>query len=128
MSFRTSSLLFTASRPTIRVTTATRPAIQTLVPRCQYAEWRGTRTEDHGVTRAQKGDKTDPETANIAGGQKEKARSESGENEADEPMSQATSERPQSKSKETAEKEFPKAPRPIIGMTDERGRVSCVLA
>lgn len=80
------------------------------------------------MTRAQKGDKTDPETENIAGGQKEKAKAEAEGGETDQPMSQATSERPQSKSKEAAEKEFPKAPRPIIGMNDERGRVSRVLA
>ncbi|KAF3490763.1 uncharacterized protein GIQ15_00280 [Arthroderma uncinatum] len=42
----------------------------------------------------------------------------------DKSKSQATTEKDQKGSTRKAEEEFPKAPKPVIGMTDERGEVS----
>ncbi|KAL1960456.1 hypothetical protein VTO42DRAFT_7755 [Malbranchea cinnamomea] len=133
MSFRAKWLL--RSRPGFIPTTpraiATRPTLNTLVPRCLYVDWRsddknwkGTEKEDHGVNRAKKGDTTDPLTEGIEAGQKEKAETESESAEQGKVKSQATSQKDYSK--KTREEEFPEAPRPIIGMNEERGRVSCV--
>lgn len=124
MPFKAGSLFTSTSR--ITAMTATRPVAQIHVPRCLHTNWKGAGTEDHGVNRVKKGDTGDPETEGIAAGQREKAEADKDKERGkrDQTKSQATSEKPQPKSKETAEKEFPEAPRPIIGMTDERGKVS----
>jgi hypothetical protein len=41
----------------------------------------------------------------------------------DEAKSQATTEKPRRRTKEDTKSEFPEAPKPVIGMEDERGRV-----
>lgn len=86
-----------------------------------WQDWKGTRTEDHAVRRAAANDTTDPETEGSA-----KMRKEHDENEgiADSTLSSATTRRDTAKGKEAAEKEFPEAPGPVIGMEDERGSVS----
>ncbi|WEW56813.1 hypothetical protein PRK78_002268 [Emydomyces testavorans] len=94
------------------------PKATTATPAARYGDWRGTRSEDHSVNRSKKGDHTDPETEGTRAGQKEK---EEGNGVADKTKSQATTERDQNRSTEKTEEEFPKAPRPIIGLTDERG-------
>lgn len=91
------------------------------VKNAAWQDWKGTRTEDHAVNRAAKNDITDPETEGSA-----KMRKEHDENEgiADSTLSSATTRRDTAKGREAAEKEFPEAPGPVIGMEDERGSVS----
>lgn len=94
-----------------------------LIPRCLYTDWRGTQSEDHGLDRIKRGDTTDPQSDAMKSGQEERARA-SQNMDKDKAKSQATKERDQSHSKQQTEEEYPEAPRPIIGMNDERGRVS----
>lgn len=73
------------------------------------------------MNRVKKGDTTDPQTEATRSGLKEK---EEKKGLHDLSKSQSTTERDQQKSTCKTEEEFPKAPKPVIGMTDERGEVS----
>lgn len=95
----------------------------TVTPAAPYGDWRGTRAEDNAVDRSKKGDTTDPQTQGANAGLKEK---KEGNGANDQKTSQATTERDQRQTTKKSEKEFPKAPRPIIGLTDERGEVSAL--
>lgn len=97
-----------------------RAPLQPLIPAARLADWKGTDKRDHGVNRAKNGDATDPISSAVKSGLKEKNK---GNGVKDKTKSQATTERDEQNSRENAEKEFPKAPRPIIGVQDERGKV-----
>lgn len=126
MPFRTllppRTILFASRRSIHRTPLSSVSPINTtiLAPAAPYSDWRGTRPEDAAVERAKKGDTTDPETEGAWKGMKEKAEGYGN----DKRKSQATTERDQHQVTKKLEKEHPKAPRPIIGMTDERGEVS----
>jgi hypothetical protein len=109
-----------AARPSSRPTIAAHSPLQASIPKCLYAEWKGTRKESHGQERIKRGDTTDPETKAMDIGEKERAESNK---TPDETKSQATTEKPRRRTKEDTESEFPEAPKPAIGMEDERGRV-----
>ncbi|KAK2855679.1 hypothetical protein FQN49_004950 [Arthroderma sp. PD_2] len=94
-----------------------RPYIAT----AQLSSWKGAGTEDQNTNRVKRGDVTDPQTEATKSGQKEK---QEGNRVNDKSKSQATTERDQKDSTRKTEEEFPKAPKPVIGMTDERGEVS----
>jgi hypothetical protein len=85
-------------------------------------KWEGSSTADHAVERSKdKRDITDPQTESSASGLKEKKESWG---VSDESKQGAVTERDGLKQEREAEKEFPKAPKPIIGMNDERAEVS----
>lgn len=77
--------------------------------------------KEDSVKRAKKGDTKDPGAAAVASGLKER---EVNEWIADDSKSGAITERGGSKHAAKAKKEHPAAPEPIIGMNDERARVS----
>lgn len=77
-------------------------------------------SSEHAVNRSQDNDTTDPETAASSAGMEDRRQSEF---IADPTKSEATTERGGLKAEGKAKKEFPKAPEPVIGMNDERGRV-----
>ncbi|QVM08008.1 hypothetical protein D8B26_002703 [Coccidioides posadasii str. Silveira] len=94
------------------------PRPTTALPLAWYSGWTGSRPEDHSVNRSDRGDQTDPQTKATRAAWKEK---KEGHAATDRTKSQATTEVNQKRGK-TPEDEFPEAPRPIIGTTDERGR------
>ena len=123
MSVRARSLVSArASNTAIKLRPSPRASLKPIILRSSYTDWRGTREEDHGLNRVQKGDTADPQTDAMKGGQEEREKAAQNRGN-DNAKSQATKEKDQSRSKEKIEKEFPEAPRPIIGMNDERGRV-----
>ncbi|EFQ97123.1 hypothetical protein MGYG_00166 [Nannizzia gypsea CBS 118893] len=115
------SLPAITSQATVRLRPAPKGRFRPNFPTAHLSSWRGTSTEDQSVNRVKKGDITDPQTEATRSGRKEKGK-KSGLD--DMSKSQSTTERDQQNSTSKAEKEFPKAPKPVIGMTDERGEVS----
>jgi hypothetical protein len=77
--------------------------------------------KEDSVKRAKKGDTRDPGAAAVASGLKER---EANQWIADDSKSGATTERGGRKQAAKAKREYPAAPEPIIGMNDERARVS----
>lgn len=118
-----SSLPVITSRATTRLRPAPRGWFCPNFPTAHLSSWRGTGTEDQSVNRVKKGDITDPQTEATRSGRKEK---EEKNDLNDMSKSQSTTERDQHNSTSKTEKEFPKAPKPVIGMTDERGEVSTI--
>ncbi|PGH00974.1 hypothetical protein GX51_05523 [Blastomyces parvus] len=94
------------------------PPMRAFPPGMRYA-WTGSTGKDHSLDQSKRGDTTNPITKGSAGGLKEKEKTTNG---TDTSKSNATTERNQQSSVKNAEKEFPEAPRPIIGMSDERGK------
>ncbi|KLJ13396.1 hypothetical protein EMPG_11647 [Blastomyces silverae] len=95
------------------------PPMIVLSPGIRYA-WTGSTGKDHSLDQSKRGNTTDPITKGSAGGLKEKE--EAATEGTDNSKSNATTERNHGGSTKNAEKEFPEAPRPIIGMADERGK------
>ncbi|PGH13969.1 hypothetical protein AJ80_06109 [Polytolypa hystricis UAMH7299] len=85
----------------------------------RYAEWKGTLPDDSAIDRAKRGDTADPLAKSAYEGLKEKRQSNCVR---DTSKSQAITERDQMDSGKRAEAESPKAPKPVIGMSDERGK------
>lgn len=85
---------------------------------------RSDENEEHAIKRAERGEKEDPAAAAVASGIEERRRNEG---IADDTKSGATTERGGSKHAAKAKKEHPAAPEPIIGMNDERAKVSFLL-
>lgn len=87
----------------------------------RFQDWKGSSTQDHATNRASRNDITDPAVEGVARGKEERK-----ENIgiADATKSGATTERDLGKNSKRAKEENPKAPEPIIGMSDERGHVS----
>jgi hypothetical protein len=85
--------------------------------------WSGASGEDHAINRVKKRDVTDPEVKSTAEGQQERTENEGIANGT---KSQATTERNLGGSDERTKEEHPAAPEPVIGMNDERGKVSQV--
>ncbi|PGH11537.1 hypothetical protein AJ79_04794 [Helicocarpus griseus UAMH5409] len=83
--------------------------------------WTGSKEKEHSLDRSKRGDTTTPITEGTTGGIKEREEAEKGvpDNKA---KSQATTEQNHSDTKKKAQKEYPEAPKPVIGMTDERGK------
>jgi len=82
-------------------------------------EWKGDK--EHTTERSKKGDTADIHASSSASGMKER---ETHEGVADATKSQGTTETGGTKYGKKAKKEHPKAPEPIIGMNDERAKVS----
>ncbi|OJD15909.1 hypothetical protein AJ78_03889 [Emergomyces pasteurianus Ep9510] len=82
--------------------------------------WTGSKGKDHSLEKSKRGDTTDPITKGSSGGLKEKEETRKGE---DRSKSNAIAERNHEGSAKKTEEEFPEAPKPIIGMSDERGKV-----
>lgn len=83
--------------------------------------WTGSKGKDHSLDRSKRGDTTDPMAKGSAAGLKEREETKNGK---DKSKSNAMTERNNAGSTKKTEKEFPEAPKPIIGMSDERGKVS----
>ncbi|OJD27049.1 hypothetical protein ACJ73_01555 [Blastomyces percursus] len=94
------------------------PPMLALSPGIRYT-WTGSTGKDHSLGQSKRGNTTDPITKGSAGGLKEKEEATKGTGNS---KSNATTERNNEGSTKNAEKEFPEAPRPIIGMADERGK------
>lgn len=86
-----------------------------------FEAWRGTSDKDHASPRAEAGEDTDPQTGGAKTGFTERE-DKFGNPESDLP--QGVTERQGSKFAKKEKREHPKAPEPLIGMNDERGRVS----
>lgn len=82
---------------------------------------RSDEPEEHSIKRAERGEREDPASAAVASGIEERRVNEG---IADDSKSGATTERGGSKHAAKAKKEHPAAPEPIIGMNDERAKVS----
>ncbi|KAJ5833864.1 hypothetical protein N7474_002175 [Penicillium riverlandense] len=82
-----------------------------------FKGWKGSSTDENAVSRAEKGDRHDPESEAAASGLKER---EANEGIADDTKSQGRTQRGGRKQGRKAKAEHPKAPEPIIGMNDER--------
>lgn len=78
-------------------------------------------SNEHAVNRTQDNDTTDPETKASSDGMTDRRESEG---IADPTKSQATTERGGLSAERKAKEEHPKAPRPVIGVNDERAQVS----
>ncbi|OKL64490.1 hypothetical protein UA08_00872 [Talaromyces atroroseus] len=85
----------------------------------KFQEWKGSSTQDHAINRASRNDITDPEVEGVASGREERKQNAS---VADATKSSATTERDLGQNAKKAKQEFPKAPEPVIGMSDERGQ------
>ncbi|EAW07476.1 uncharacterized protein ACLA_021900 [Aspergillus clavatus NRRL 1] len=85
-------------------------------------EWKGCSPDEHAVRRTEKNrDTTDPEAEASASGMKERAEDYG---IADDSKQQGATEREGRKFQRQAKEDHPKAPEPVIGMNDERARVS----
>ncbi|KAK2808776.1 hypothetical protein FQN50_004448 [Emmonsiellopsis sp. PD_5] len=84
--------------------------------------WTGSTQKDHTVNKSKRGDTTEPQSAAATAGLKENKATKS--KNAEKWKSNATTEHDLGKGHAAADDEFPEAPRPIVGMEDERGRVS----
>jgi hypothetical protein len=82
-------------------------------------DWKGS--GEHTTERSKKGDTADIHASSSASGLKER---QTHEGVADATKSQGTTETGGAKHGKKAKKEHPKAPEPIIGMNDERAKVS----
>lgn len=79
------------------------------------SSWKGAQPDDdHALNRK---DELDVQSEAVHSGQRERA----GESE---PASAATTEKDPGNQNKEAQKDHPEAPGPVIGMNDERGRVS----
>ncbi|ODH27131.1 hypothetical protein ACO22_04296 [Paracoccidioides brasiliensis] len=90
-----------------------------LCPGIRYA-WTGSTGKVNSLEQSKRGDTTNPMTRGSTSGLKEKE--EEAQNGSDKSKSQAITEQNHENSTKKT-KEFPEAPDPIIGMTDERGKV-----
>ncbi|KGM92010.1 uncharacterized protein PADG_11797 [Paracoccidioides brasiliensis Pb18] len=91
-----------------------------LCPGIRYA-WTGSTGKVNSLEQSKRGDTTNPMTRGSTSGLKEKE--EEAQNGSDKSKSQAITEQNHENSTKKTKKEFPEAPDPIIGMTDERGKV-----
>lgn len=82
-----------------------------------FKDWKGS--EEHTKERSKKGDTADVHASASASGMKER---ETNQGSGDGTKSQGTTETGGTKYSSQAKKENPKAPEPIIGMNDERGK------
>ncbi|KXG49159.1 uncharacterized protein PGRI_030290 [Penicillium griseofulvum] len=86
-----------------------------------FEDWKGSSAEEHTRKRAQKGDVEDVHSEAAATGLRERKTSHG---LADDTKSQGITERGGTKYGKKAKEEHPKAPEPVIGMNDERAKVS----
>lgn len=86
-----------------------------------FSDWKGSSKHDNARERAEKGDKNDPAAEASAVGMEERYVNEG---VPDSTKSQAATERGGRKFEKKAKEEHPNAPKPIIGMNDERAEVS----
>ena len=86
-----------------------------------FKTWTGHSPGDDSVSRARNNDANDPSSKGAANGLREREESFGIQ---DSSRSQAVTEREGLTFSENAKKEHPKAPDPVIGLNDERGRVS----
>ncbi|QSS50848.1 hypothetical protein I7I53_06013 [Histoplasma capsulatum var. duboisii H88] len=103
---------------TLRFAHLRSPLATALSSGIRYA-WTSSKGEGHNLDRSRRSDTTDPTTKGTAGGLKRKGETTKRK---DNSKSNATEERNHEGSTKKAENEFPEAPRPIIGMSDERGQ------
>ncbi|CAI7578954.1 unnamed protein product [Penicillium palitans] len=82
-----------------------------------FEDWKGSSAEDHTRKRSKKGDTEDVHSEAAASGLKER---KTNQGLADETKSHGTTERGGTKYGRKAKEEHPKAPEPVIGMSDER--------
>lgn len=85
-----------------------------------FKEWKGGDEHEHTTERSKKGDTADVHADSSASGMQER---KTHEGSGDPSKSQGTTETGGSQYGKQAKKENPKAPEPIIGMNDERGKV-----
>lgn len=86
-----------------------------------FEDWKGSSAEDHTRKRSKRGDTEDIHSKEAASGLKER---ETNQGLADDTKSQGMTERGGTKYSKKAKEEHPKAPEPVIGMNDERSKVS----
>lgn len=86
-----------------------------------FEDWKGSSAEDHTRKRSKKGDTGDVHSEAAASGLRER---KTNQGLADETKSQGMTERGGTKYGRKAKEEHPKAPEPVIGMNDERSKVS----
>lgn len=86
-----------------------------------FKDWKGSTQEDHTHVRSEHGDTEDVHSEASASARKER---QANEGIADDSKSQAITERGGVKHAKKAKEEHPKAPEPVIGMNDERSKVS----
>ncbi|CAG8908159.1 unnamed protein product [Penicillium egyptiacum] len=86
-----------------------------------FEDWKGSSAEDHTSRRSKKGDTEDVHSEAAASGFKERR---TNQGLADETKSRGMTERGGIKYGKKAKEEHPKAPEPVIGMNDERSKVS----
>ncbi|CDM28562.1 unnamed protein product [Penicillium roqueforti FM164] len=86
-----------------------------------FEDWKGSSAEDHIRKRSQKGDTDDVHSEAAASGLEERR---AYQGIADDSKSQGMTERGGTKHGKKAKEEHPNAPEPIIGMNDERQKVS----
>ncbi|KAJ5135510.1 uncharacterized protein N7515_004788 [Penicillium bovifimosum] len=82
-------------------------------------DWKGSNTEDHIRSRSDKGDNEDVHAEASSSATKER---EENAGVGDDSKSGAVTERGGSKSSKKAKQDHPKAPEPVVGMNEERGR------
>jgi hypothetical protein len=117
------------SRQSWRVILPLQSAIQPLVLRAPlgvrnysiFEDWKGSSAEEHIRKRSEKGDTDDVHSEAAASGLRERR---ANQGLADETKSQGMTERGGTKYGKKAKEEHPKAPEPVIGMNDERPKVS----
>ncbi|KAJ5188257.1 hypothetical protein N7491_004581 [Penicillium cf. griseofulvum] len=104
---------------------AIHPAVLYVPLRARYysifEDWKGSSAEEHTRKRAKKGDVEDVHSEAAATGLRERKTSQG---LADDTKSQGITERGGTKYGKKAKEEYPKAPEPVIGMNDERPKVS----
>ncbi|KAJ6181025.1 hypothetical protein N7519_011486 [Penicillium mononematosum] len=86
-----------------------------------FEDWKGSSAEEHVRKRSKKGDTEDVHSEAAASGLRERR---TNQGLADETKSQGMTERGGTKYGKKAKEEHPKAPEPVIGMNDERAKVS----
>ncbi|CAG7977911.1 unnamed protein product [Penicillium nalgiovense] len=86
-----------------------------------FEDWKGSSAEDHVRKRSKEGDTEDVHSEAAASGLRERR---TNQGLADETKSQGMTERGGTKYGKKAKEEHPKAPEPVIGMNDERPKVS----
>ena len=86
-----------------------------------FEDWKGSSAEDHVRKRSKKGDTDDVHSEAAASGMNER---KNYQGIADDSKSQGMTERGGTKLGRKAKEEHPNAPEPVIGMNDERQKVS----
>lgn len=118
--------------PLLRLTTHAKPPSHTTLQTRPYA-WSGRPTSDHVIHRkdndpldiqAQASKAAHAERAERENEGKSKGHGNGGTGQGDKTGSQATSQSDHYNANKRAQEEFPEAPGPVIGMNDERGKVS----